>query len=165
MIVLDASPIITLGKVGRLHLIRDCFRMALIPTAVWREIMRKPDSLEASSLRHAIEKKWVRVEETEVNAFFSTDRLGSGEKEALSLARDKNVTAILDDDLARTYARELRIQVHGTLFIILVAFSKNIVDEIEAIGIVDRMIDEGFFLSTKVYARFLRAIGLIPHSR
>lgn len=154
MIIVNSSPIIALGKVGRLELLKGCFRRITIPAAVQEEVLRKPDTVEAQSLQKGLADGWIAVEKINVPALMHTEMLGPGEKEAISLAAKHHCVAIIDDDLARSYAALLKVEVHGTLYVLLLAWRKKLLKKDEVREIVEDMMKEGFYLSTEVYAEF-----------
>jgi predicted nucleic acid-binding protein len=75
--VLDAGPIIHLGKIGSLHLL-SVFERVVTPEAVYEEI-------SAGGLPRDIEKLEYELVETDEEEVFSN--LDQGESAALSMAR------------------------------------------------------------------------------
>ena len=63
-------------------------------------------------MRH-IDEGWIRVEDVKKRL----PRLGLGESSAILLALTKNKVVVLDDKRARRLARELGLEVIGTLSI------------------------------------------------
>ena len=47
-IICNASPLIFLSKIGRLHLLNDLFSEVFVPAGAWREVTRKPDEMTKS---------------------------------------------------------------------------------------------------------------------
>ena len=124
--VVNASPVIALAKVDRLHLLHDLCKELLVPEAVVAEILAGPPSDPA---RLAVQRGW--------GATATVDRiapdllewgLGTGETAVLALAMErKPATAVLDDAAARTCAKALGIEVIGTLGAVLRAKKKAII--------------------------------------
>lgn len=115
--VVNASPIITLAKVGHLHLL-DQLASILVPEAVVREIAAGPDSDPA---RRALEDGWgTRSAPGEIPESVLEWGLGAGESAVLALTLENSSrTAVLDDAAARRCARTLGIPVLGTLAVVL----------------------------------------------
>ncbi len=155
MIVSNASPLIVLGKIAELELLRHCFTSVLIPSSVFDEIMKKKESVEAIALGRAIIERWISVEQTTVSALLQTPSLGLGEKEAISLAAKRKALLIIDDDLAKQFAALLGVEAHGTVYALLVAVRKKILTSDQANECLQQMMGHGFYLSTEVYARFI----------
>ncbi len=158
MIVSNSSPIISLGAVGRLDLFQKCFKEVTIPLGVYEEILRKKESPEAVSLQKAIAEGWITVEKTDLLSTLQTDMLGPGEKEAISLAAKHKVILIIDDDIAKTYAKIMGVESHGTLYLLICAVRKNFLNKKEAIDLLHQMMKAGFYISTEVYGMFLEEI-------
>ena len=53
MIVSNASPLIYLGKIGKIELLRELFSHVFIPFKVYSEIMEMRESVEAILLEKA----------------------------------------------------------------------------------------------------------------
>lgn len=159
--VLNASPLIYLGKKRKINLVRLVFEKVLIPPEVEEEIMKLKESPEAIQLRGAIQGGWVEVERPSENKTRQIAKLfpeiDEGEAAAIALAlerRDENI--IIDDDEARIAAEYFKLEAHGTLYIVLEAYKRNIFkSKTEVTDMVNNMLRRGFYLSTEVYARFL----------
>ena len=124
--VVNASPIIALAKVGRLHLLDDLCRELLVPEAVAAEILAGPPSDPA---RRALEDGWgPTVAANRIAPDLLEWGLGTGETAVLAVAMErKPATAVLDDAAARTCAKALGIEVIGTLGVVLRAKKKAII--------------------------------------
>ena len=158
MIVSNSSPIIILGKQGKLELLKECFQKVVIPKAVFNEVMQLKSNKESIALKKAISEKWIFVENILPIKTVETNKLGEGEKEAISLAAKYKAKLIIDDDDSKTYASLVGVEAHGTLFVVYAAFIKNIISKAEAISIFKRMIADGFYVSTDLYSRFLELL-------
>lgn len=155
MIISNSSPIITLGAIGKLDLLKKCFKEVIIPSAVYTEISQKEDKPEFISLQQGIGQGWIKVEKTEMLSLLKTHTLGDGEKEAISLASKHKVILIIDDDTAKAYAEIMGVEAHGTLYVLILSVCKKILTGNEAIDILNQMMKVGFYLSTEVYGKFL----------
>jgi hypothetical protein len=115
--VVNASPLISLAKIGRLDLLHAAERDVLIPAAVAKEILAGPTgdpasiALTARDLAEPIPTA-SRVEVVEWG-------LGAGETAVLSLALDRGATAVIDDREARAAARSLGVRLIGTLGVVI----------------------------------------------
>jgi predicted nucleic acid-binding protein len=119
--VLDASPLITLGKVSKITLLEKMGSDLVVPEGVVSEVDQGPADDPA--------KKWIRGEGSSLvrrldhipPLVLSWD-LGRGETEVISWAYlNPGYEAILDDRAARNCAYSLEIRVRGTIGIILLA--------------------------------------------
>ncbi len=159
MIVSNSSPLISLGKIGKLGLFQCCFSRIIIPDAVYHEITQKEESPETIAIQKAIEEKWIAVEKIEPNPVLKTEKLGKGEQEAISLAVQHNAILIIDDDTAKMYARLMGIEAHGTLFVVFSAWRKGLLSREGSIDLLNLLVKNGFYLSTEVYAEVLNDLS------
>lgn len=139
--VLNASPIITLAKVGQLPLLERLTSQVLVPDAVVAEILAGPATDPA---RDALAGGWgTRMSPTNIPPILLAWGLGAGETAVLAVALDQRpCTAALDDANARMCARSLGVPLIGTL------------------GIVVRAKEHGLISSAADVVRALRASGL-----
>jgi predicted nucleic acid-binding protein len=156
--VVNASPIIALAKVGRLHLLRDLCKELLTPQAVVSEIFAGPPSDPA---RLALEQGWEsKVAPHAIPPELLEWGLGSGETAVLAVAMErKPATAVLDDAAARSCAKTLGIEVIGTLGVILRARKKNLISS--AAEVLQSLCTAGFRLEDEMIRSALESIGEI----
>ena len=101
--VVNASPLITLAKVGRLDLLTRGGRQLVVPTQVTDEVLAGP---ERDPARLALEGGFgAPFHSTAIDPEVLGWSLGAGESAVLSAARSLGAIAILDDQDARTAAR------------------------------------------------------------
>ena len=165
MIVADSSPLIVLGKVGKLELLRRCFKCIVIPKGVYEEITKKKGSPEVIALEQACKEGWVSVEKTAINTMLDTQNISKGEKEAISLAIKYKSIVILDDDSAKQYAAVLGVESHGTLYVLYVCCAKKILNKKDAIKVLDEMMHNGFYISHDIYLRFVELLDSIQNKK
>ena len=161
MIVSDSSPIINLGKQGFLELLKKCFGKVIVPKAVFTEIMKREDSIEAKSFEKGINEKWIIVEEVGINPVIETDNVGIGEKEAISLVAKMDCLLLIDDDNGKKYASILNIESHRTIFVVFLSVLKKFINKEKAKKLFEDMVKEGFYVSTELYAEFLNLLERI----
>ena len=152
MVIVNSSPIITLGKISKLELLRKLFDIVIISEQVYKEIRSKPYNEETIAIKKAVEDdKWIKVQksiELKVN-------LGIGEASSLSLASKLKQPLIIDDRKAVFVANTLGIECHGTLFIVLLALKRKIIkSKKEAIDIVNQLIGNNLYLSSDALSEF-----------
>lgn len=111
--VLNASPIIVLGKLGLLEKALSLFSEVEVPSGVLEEVKRKRDEVY-QELTRVIDAGRIRTEDVKRRL----PRLGLGESSAILLALTRDKIVVLDDKRARKLARELGLEVIGTLSIL-----------------------------------------------
>jgi predicted nucleic acid-binding protein len=127
--VSDTGPIIHLSEIDAIQSFK-VFSRTLIPPEVNSEIKKHKIDLP----------KWIKIEKLEpkskdtANILMNQYELDLGEAEAISLAIQERTGCFLTDDLdARIIAKEFKLDVHGSVGIILRAFREKIFSKEEAI--------------------------------
>jgi len=116
--VINASPLILLSKIDRLYLLNKVFAKVYIPDAVMKEIQAvDKEQVKLSDIDFDVLKVANRVAVTGL-----LGRLHLGEAEVIIGAIEKNVkTVVLDEISARNKAKQLGLEVTGTLGVLLKA--------------------------------------------
>lgn len=143
--VINASPLIALGKVSRIGLFEKMCLNPVVPEGVAREL----DGGSADDPARA----WIRGEGTafvrrveEIPSLILSWDLGKGETEVISWAYlNPGYEAILDDRAARNCAAALGIRVRGTVGIILLANREGMLHEVKPL--LSQLIKSGFRIS------------------
>ncbi len=89
------------------------------------------------------------------------DELHEGELEVLAMAKDEGGVAVLDESIVREVGRIFKIEVHGTLFLILLMVRMGKLGKIEAKAKMDLMINKGFRLGHEKYLEFLNLLDCV----
>ena len=156
MIASDASPLICLAKVGKLHLLREMCGKVLIEEEVKRETIergkeeRAPDALV---IEDAVKEGGIEIERIKEGKRFSG--IHKGEGNTILLAEKHKCLVLIDGEDAREVARAFGLKVRGSLYVLKKAVEKGVMSKTEAIKTLDEMIKDGFRISTRIYAKFL----------
>jgi len=118
--VVNASPPIILGKIGRLDLLTQLPQEIVVPDAVAAEIIAGP---EGDAARLAIQTNMFKtVRPPEIPVELASWDLGLGETSVLAYAiAHPGWVAILDDGTARKCAKTFEIPMKGTLAVLILA--------------------------------------------
>jgi predicted nucleic acid-binding protein len=154
--VLDASPVILLGKIGRLDLLESLAAKAVVPNAVFLEIQA------GIGERRAVQSTadWAAPRRTvDVPIPLSIERwdLGPGESQVIAHCLKDAQRAVLDDAQGRQCARAHDIAVIGTLGIVLSAKRQGMIPA--ARPVLDTLRRSGMYLSDQVLTEALGLIG------
>ena len=151
--VVNASPIITLPKIGQINLLAQLCGEMVIPQGVADEIEQGDYDDAALS--------WIRAEgqaflkQTDIARLVAAWDLGSGESQVLSWAiRHPTYGAILDDRAARKTAKSLQVKIRCTLSLILLAKQAGYIASAKTE--ISKLIESGFRVSTEVLAKVLK---------
>jgi predicted nucleic acid-binding protein len=148
-VVSNSSPLIALGRIGRLELLHTVLGdRIVIPPAVAHEVFR--DTAPPS---------WIRVAHlTGALEAAASPTLGLGEREAIALALEIDAALIILDDLpARRLAASRGLSVIGTAGLLLAAKRAGAIPAV--LPLLDALVAAGFHLSDRVRDAVLTAAG------
>jgi predicted nucleic acid-binding protein len=132
--VLDASVLITLAKICRVTLLKDLYGRAVIGPIVKKEVVDEGKRLAAPGVQYveqALQDGWLaiatigRSERDLQERLAKTTTLHLGEVEAISIAKKRDITIVVDDKEARSVANALGIQYLGTAGVLLHAYRQK----------------------------------------
>ncbi len=159
--VSNASPLISLARIGKLDLLRHLYGELTIPSAVWQEVVIEgvgqpgASDVEAAAWikrRAVTNRELVRALQQELDA---------GEAEAIALALEIGAELLLmDERLGRETARHLGLRYTGLIGILIEAKRKDLVGAVKPQ--LDALRDvAGFRVSDALYTRVLQDEGEI----
>ncbi|MBI2208816.1 hypothetical protein HYU50_04955 [Candidatus Woesearchaeota archaeon] len=144
----NATALICLSKINKLDLLKKVYSSILIPPAVKTEVLIEGKE-GYSAIYNAIKSGWIKVVAPKSNINLG---LGAGENQAISLAIERKDSIILDDSFAIKAARALNVPVIRTTTVIFTAFRKKFINKAQALDILNQLIENGYYISTKDYA-------------
>lgn len=167
-LVFDATPIIYLCKVGlagKLSELTPSFRL-LTTAEVYEEVYMKgveKSKIEATALKELFDGGLIEVvtrknRPGQAKGLTGESGIHPGEESVLSLALETRATAVVDDRRARQVARALGIRLSGTPAVIIELVKRRAISKGEARDALERMVDEGWYCSAKLFAVLLRTI-------
>ena len=152
----DASVIVDFHLVGRLSLLDELFsQRLLISDFVERELMEANIQLTAAQT--------VGLSSAEEWDFFGAVRsrrpgLGLGEVGGLTVSHFQNAIFVTNDRQARQAAEELDLAVHGGLGVLEYAAEAVRVSGLEAVTILEEMIQQGAWISAELVELFRQRV-------
>ncbi len=158
--IVNATPLIALAAIGRLHLLQALFDEVIVPQAVYREVViagaGKPDA-DTWAATH-----WLRVMSPDQEAALDALLLGldAGEMEVLLLARQIRPDWVLvDERQARRVAFAMDLPVKGTLGVLLSAVLAGLLSKDQALDDLLRLLEQGIRIGPRWQAWFRAEIG------
>lgn len=156
IVVADTSPMLHLGRIGRLDLVPTVVGRVTIPRTVWGELVQAGTRPEVVAALHAVD--WIDVVDDPVSQDLGLD---AGETAAILLAEVLRADALLiDERRGRAVAATRGIAVIGTLGILAGARRAGALER--AAPIVAELRADGFWLSDELVAEFLRGLAEDP---
>ena len=153
--ICNTSALQYLHQLGQLELLHEIYGRVTVPEAVAAEIaVGKAQGVDLPDLAAL---PWVRVQTAPPAAVAPRD-LGAGEVGVLALAAVRpGAVAVLDDGLARRYARLARIRFTGTCGILLRGKQRGLVPAVKPL--LDQLARLGFRLDSGTRASALKLAG------
>ena len=124
--VVNASPLIVLGKIGQLALLSKIPQQIVVPAAVVTEVMAGPATDTARLAMQA--NMFSTVAAVKISPELAAWDLGAGETSVLAYAMaNPGWVAIIDDGAARKCAMTFGIPMKGTLAVIILAKKRGLI--------------------------------------
>lgn len=164
IIISNASTLIYLAKVNRLHLLKDLFKKVIIPMEVYEEVVIrgiKDGFSDARIVENAVKDGWIEVVKSpkDIRSEMKFKELDYGEIAVLKLAEAyPNSLILMDDASARKIAENLGYNVKGTLYVILLAVRRKIISKKIAREIINRLVSSGFRMSIELYIKVIEGL-------
>jgi len=151
--ILDASPLIALGRVGQIGLLDALADQWWVPEAVAEEVAAGPDD----PARQAVAARAKQQRPVVVPAELSEWGLGRGEGAVVALALEVRGVAILDDRAGRRCARAFAVPVIGTLGVIARAKLRGLLPA--AAPLMRAVLAAGLYYDDDLVRRLLDRLG------
>jgi predicted nucleic acid-binding protein len=154
--VINASPIILYGRIGRLDIIKRLAPRVIVPETVIEEIRKgvHKDNTAKQAISWAKQYKYPDIE---IPSSVERWDLGQGESQVVSISLQAKRWAVLDDRMARRCVNAHGLQMIGSLGIILRAKNSGIIDA--AKPWVYKLKEKGMYVNVDLIERVLSAIG------
>ncbi len=135
IVVSDTGPLIALGRVGYLNLLRDLYQDILIPPAVHDELHLGSGRPGVEQSADALERGWLQVREPSPGSPSSLSELvlilDLGEAEAILLAEEVDCRFLLiDERKGRAIAKRRGVPVVGMAGVLLAAKKRGLIDAV-----------------------------------
>lgn len=153
--VINASPLILMGKLGRLDLFQKLAPQLIVPSAVIKEISAGVcDTTTQKTIDWAVQ---FAVPNNDVPASILSWDIGAGESQVITYCLSSNRTAVLDDGAARSAAKAHQVQLLGSLGIILRAKASGLIPA--ARPLIEQLVACGSYLSVDLVSAALHKVG------
>lgn len=154
--VINASPLILLGKLGRTDLLESLALQVIVPQAVFREVAA--GAAGDTAMKAALDWAASRVQDDIlVPPSISGWDLGAGESQVLAHCLAGGHRGVLDDGEARAAAKVHSVPLVGSLGVILRARKAGLIPA--ARPLVDRLIECGSYLAADLVQKALQKVG------
>ncbi len=157
--VSDASPLISLARIGQLDLLHQLFGELIIPEAVWHEVVVKgagqagADEVKGTS--------WIKTQAIANKPLAQAlqQELDAGEAEAIVLALETRARLLLmDERLGRETAQHMELRCIGLVGVLIAAKQRGLIEGIKPLLDAARNI-AGFRIEERLYSKILKDEG------
>jgi len=156
IVVCDSSPLIALSIIDRLNLLDSLFKQVLIPVSVFNEasMANKP---EATQITEWAKNKVVVAKNRQLINSFNL-LLDVGEAEAMALYFEEDADFLLiDEKKGREIASFNKINVVGSLGILLMSKKKGLIPSVEPL--LNRLQQSSIRISDELHQKTLELAG------
>jgi predicted nucleic acid-binding protein len=165
MYVLDATPLIYLAKAGGLSLVSDLPSECCTPEQVHEEVVTTgidEGYADARRIERIVEDGVLDVVAVDERDTFERLRhnqnLSAADAAVLTVADERDATAVMDEQYGRTVADAEGIATLGTVYLVLRSLEADRISAETARETIDAMMDAGWYCAPDLYARILRRI-------
>lgn len=160
LVVSNTTPVISLLKINMLELMETMFSRIIIPQAVYNELIAHHSLHDEAD--KIIKCKFIKIERVEnefaVKLLQKQLNLGLGESESILLADTlKANLLIIDERKGRNIAKDMGLQITGTLGILLEAKNQKYIGKIEPL--LNQLMESNIRIGEKLYDEILILAG------
>jgi len=147
-VVVNSTPIISLYDIGKLDILSKMYATVYIPYGVYEEVCIDGD-MSKNALLSFPNFSIQHVTNENAKKYFKT-ALHKGRVEVMILADELNADiCVIDDKLAREYAKHLGLKITGTLGVLVKAKERGLVKSVTSL--MDAMIQNEIYISDELY--------------
>ena len=162
--IINASPLIILGKLNKISILIKIYKNLEITNKIYEEVVLKGIEQNASDafiVKQYIDNKEIKIFNLDkkfldisnkIQLIYSID-IGEAETIALALQLTQK-EIIIDEVAAREAAKSFGIKPIGSLRILLIAYQKNLISKKEIKDLIAKMQDSKYRFSPKVLIEF-----------
>ena len=152
LIISDSTTIITLLNINRLDVLKNIFSLVYIPKKVYDEIVIEE--------KITLNKNFFVVKEINDKNLYTllTKSLDAGESEAIVLAKEMNLSLIIDEKKGRKIASNLGINIFGFVGLLVLNYKKEMLTKEDTLDIFYKAKEQGFRVSNNLENEFLKLL-------
>lgn len=161
IVIADASALIALAKIDHLFILQGLFEQVWLAPTVLAELRLAEFAVTGSALQVALDAAWLRVN-PEPTANTTLTGLDAGETESILQAlhaqsQSDAVLLIIDEQMARSAAKELGLTIAGTAAVIGMAKQRGLIHS--AKDVFAALLKTDFRISADIIRQVLAKVG------
>jgi hypothetical protein len=153
LIISDSTTIITLLNIDRLDILTNIFSCVYIPKKVYEEIVIEEQIVLDEELFVTKE-----IEDKKLYKLLSKS-LDAGECEAIVLAKEMDLSLIIDEKKGRKIASNLGINIFGFIGLLVLNYKNRLLTREDTINVFYRAKEQGFRVGLSLENQFLGLVG------
>ena len=164
--IFNATPLIYLAKVSLIDKIRELPEKKYIPRPVYDDVVTKGKELglaDALKVEKLIEEGVIEIKSPSDDRFtkhlLENPKIHLADAEALSLAKELQAIALMDEEESRSIADIEKISNRGTIYLLFRFLKKGIIKKKEFIDNLNKMIEEGWRCSIELYSKIITTLN------
>jgi len=164
-LVLDATPLIYLGKAKSLDVLAKTDEKLVVPGRVYNEVVGDgmkqgyPDAKRINKrYREGLFEQQTYEKGERFESLRADTKLTPADTATLLLADELNGTAVMDENHGRNIADIENIETRGTAYLLLSLVRDDKIPADEARETIDEMVDAGWHCSHSLYSKVLRKL-------
>lgn len=159
--VSNATPLIYLARIGKLHLLEKIFNSVLIPAKVYTEVVvigKEREYHDAYLVEEFVEKGFIAKKDVKLTKLRNMP-IGRGEAETIELAVREGIKEVLIDEAkARRIARMYNLQPKGTIWVLTSSYKKDLLLKMELMNIIEELIKSGYRIREDILIEVYREL-------
>jgi predicted nucleic acid-binding protein len=167
-LIFDSTPLIYLSRSSLAEFLKEIIQPKFTTASVFEEVVcegKRKRAPESSLLETLFEKEIIKVHTIsnkgylkyvkEMASLNELQPLHEAEAEVLCLTKELNGVAVADDKVARSVARILGMELHGTGYILGKIYATGKINKEKLVEKVKEMRDSGWYVSAEDYLKII----------
>ena len=152
LIISDSTTVITLLNIGRLDVLKNIFSLVYIPQKVYDEVVIEE--------KIVLEKEFFVVKEISDKNLYTllSKSLDAGECEAIVLAKEMELSLIIDEKKGRKIASNLGVNIFGFIGLLVLNYKKEMLTKEDTLDVFYKAKEQGFRVGEKLEKEFLKLV-------
>ena len=153
LIISDSTTIITLLNIERLDVLTNVFSLVYLPKKVYDEIVIEEDIV--------LDRDFFVVKEIKDKKLYHllSKSLDAGECEAIILAKEMELSLIIDEKKGRKIASNMGINIFGFIGLLILNYKNGLLSKEDTEEVFYRAKEQGFRVGMRLENEFLEQVG------
>ncbi len=153
LIISDSTTVITLLNIGRLDVLKNIFSLVYIPQKVYDEVVIEE--------KIVLDKEFFVVKEISDKNLYNllSKSLDAGECESIVLAKEMELSLIIDEKKGRKIASNLGVNIFGFIGLLVLNYKKEMLTKEDTLDVFYKAKEQGFRVGIRLENEFLELIG------